>query len=103
MIQQDILSQINIKFYCKSDSKAKLYAEENKIKDIIDDNIPIIDVKQKDTKIEVSAREDGVGLALRAYSIDGKNWQESNIFDVKETNTYKVYVRDVLNNNCWNI
>ena len=53
----------------------------------------ITEVKVDGYKITVTAT-DNVGLADKAYSIDGENWQASNEFTVTQTGRYMVYVKD---------
>lgn len=84
--------------YCKSNSKIKEFAEQFDYKYILDDDVPIINVKQVENKIEITATDSGAGLDKMAYSLNGKDWQESNIFNVTESKSYTVYVRDALDN-----
>lgn len=97
-IYEEVLLNDNLTIYCKSNSQAKLCAEENNIKYVIDDTIPSVDVKQNGNKIEITASDDGAGLATKAYSINGKDWQQSNTFIITESGKYKIYVRDALDN-----
>ena len=41
---------------------------------------------------------DPSGLAKKAYSIDGKNYQKENTFEIKENGDYRIFVRDVPGN-----
>lgn len=90
----------NLTIYCKSNSDAQKYAEENNINYVIDDNAPTITaLKQEDKYINITATDNnGVGLAYEAYSLDNKNWSSSNKIAVEKSGTYTVYVRDMLDN-----
>lgn len=92
------------KIYCKSDSKAKEYAEENFTADgiekclVVDDTAPTISIEQQDKNIIVTATDDSVGLSNEAYSLDRENWTSSNKLTVEKSGTYIIYVRDRLGN-----
>lgn len=92
------------KIYCKSDSKAKEYAEENFTADgiekclVVDDTAPTISIEQQDKNIIVTATDDSVGLINEAYSLDKENWTSNNIFKVDKSGKYTVYVKDRLGN-----
>lgn len=92
------------KIYCKSDSKAKEYAEENFTADgiekclVVDDTAPTISIEQQDKNIIVTATDDSVGLINDAYSLDKENWTSNNKFTVDKSGKYTVYVRDRLGN-----
>lgn len=90
----------NLTIYCKSNSKAQQYAEENKIKYEIDEDVPTITALTQENKyINITATDNnGAGLAKKAYSINGKDWQESNTYTITESGKYKIYVRDALDN-----
>lgn len=60
-----------------------------------DDNAPeISNVQINGYTIKVEARDGESGLAEKAYSLDGENWQSSNEFNVSKTGRYTIYVRD---------
>ena len=60
-----------------------------------DDNAPeISNVQINGYTIKVEARDGESGLAKKAYSLDGENWQSSNEFNVSKTGRYTIYVRD---------
>ncbi len=89
----------NLTIYCKSDSDAPIYAKESRVTYQIDDNAPrITSLVQEGEYIKIEATDDGVGLDNEAYSINGKDWQESNTFIVTESGKYKIHVRDALDN-----
>ena len=93
-------SNENLKIYCKSDSSAKQYAEENNIPYVVDDTAPTVNLTQDGNSITVEAtdNEGGAGLSSKAYSLDGENWQSSNKFEVTKSGTYTIYVKDKLYN-----
>lgn len=92
------------KIYCKSDSKAKEYIEENFTAEgieqylVVDDTAPTIGLEQQDKNIIVTATDDGVGLINEAYSLDKENWTLNNKFTVDKSGKYTVYVKDRLGN-----
>ncbi len=101
----------NIKIYCKTNSKAKEYAETNKISYIIDDEAPTIDLveikkNENNTTLKVTAEDKGTdkneeaGLANKPYSFDGgKTWQKENVKEYTENNDgIIVLVKDALGN-----
>lgn len=49
-------------------------------------------------KIVVQAGDYESGLAMQAYSLDGKHWQSENVFLISENGTYNIYVRDKAGN-----
>lgn len=65
----------------------------------IDLDKPIINnIKIEELKITVSAKDELSGLAEKAYSLDGENWQSSNEFVVNKAGKYTIYVCDVTGN-----
>ena len=87
--------------YCKSNSAAHLYAQEEQLRFVLDDTAPTINnLSQEGSKIIVEAtdNEGGCGLPSRPYSRDGRNWQSTNEISVTEDGTYTVYVKDKLGN-----
>ncbi len=49
-------------------------------------------------EVTVTATDEESGLAEQAYSLDGKNWQEENVFTIRENGIYNIYVRDKAGN-----
>lgn len=86
------------KIYCKSNSKAKEYADAQSIEYVIDDNAPTISLEQTEKNIVVTSTDTGVGLSKEAYSLDRENWTSSNKLTVEKSDTYTIYVRDRLGN-----
>ena len=41
-------------------------------------------------EVTVTATDEESGLAEQAYSLDGKNWQEENVFTIRENGIYNV-------------
>ena len=65
----------------------------------IDLDKPIINKIDTDgKKIIINARDEISGLAEKAYSLDGENWQASNTIEVAEAGTYRVFVKDAMGN-----
>ena len=95
-----------LKIYCKSDTYAKKYAEENKISYSIDDEAPTItsvtgnETWQKEIKLTINAEDNQSGLAYKAYSFDnGQTWQKENTKTYTEnTNGIIIKVKDALGN-----
>lgn len=46
----------------------------------------------------IIANDTGSGLDDKAYSLDGINWQQANIFNINKNENYTFYVRDKANN-----
>ena len=91
----------NLTIYCKSNSTAYQYAQENNIPFVLDDTAPTISKLSQDgsyIKVEAVDNDGGCGLALKPYSLDSENWQSSNKISVTEDGTYTVYVKDKLGN-----
>ncbi len=92
------------KIYCKSDSKAKEYIEENFTAEgieqylVVDDTAPTISLEQQGKNIIVTATDDGVGLVKEAYSLDRENWTTNNKIAIDKSGKYIVYVKDRLGN-----
>ena len=90
----------NVVMYCKSNSVAHNYAKKH-VEYVIDDTAPTINkIEQDGSYISVIAEDNnnGVGIATKAYSLDGINWTGDSKIKVNETKTYTVYVKDYLNN-----
>ena len=108
-IEKDTFYNCNqLKIYCKSNSYAKTYAEENKISYVIDDEAPQIrsiegNVKEwtkNDVRLTINAEDNQSGLAYKAYSFDNRQtWQKENTKTYTEnTNGIIIKVKDALGN-----
>ena len=98
----------NITIYCKSNSYAKQYAEENNIEYCIDETGPkinnvirnTIDLTRNHVTLTVNAEDNLSGLANEAYSFDGgETWQKDNYMTYLENkNNITIEVKDSLGN-----
>ena len=78
-----------------------MVADENGNYDelIEDDTAPeILNIQVNGYTIKVEAKDNEAGLAEKAYSLDGENWQSSNEFIVNKPEKYTIYVCDVAGN-----
>lgn len=78
-----------------------MVADENGNYDelIEDDTAPeILNIQVNGYTIKVEAKDNEAGLAEKAYSLDGENWQSSNEFVVNKPEKYTIYVCDVAGN-----
>lgn len=107
-IGSNILRYIrNVTIYCQTGSAAQEYAMNKQIAYVTDDDAPQIESVETtyaedstSATVKVTANDQVVGLAPKAYSFDGgKTWQESNEKTYKRNKTgVSVQVRDSLGN-----
>ena len=97
----------NLTIYCGSNSQAEVYATENEINYIVDDDAPVINNVTKNpegwtsqgVQVSIEAEDTGVGLAQKAYRFDGRNYQSENTKTyTSNTTIYNVYVVDKIGN-----
>lgn len=78
-----------------------MVADENgNYDELVEDNTApkILNIQVNGYTIKVEAKDNEVGLAEKAYSLDGENWQSSNEFIVNKAGKYTIYVCDVAGN-----
>lgn len=101
---KDIVDGDNdINVYVTSNSYAKTYVEENKIKYQIDDIAPTVNVerlqKGRISEFEVKAEDKDSGLATYAYSTDGVTYVKDNKITIPaDKEKITVYVIDKVGN-----
>ena len=54
----------------------------------------ILNIQVNGYSVKVDAKDSESGLAEKAYSLDGKNWQSSNEIKVTKAGKYTIYIRD---------
>lgn len=78
-----------------------MVADENgNYDELVEDNTApeILNIQVNGYTIKIEAKDVEAGLAEKAYSLDGENWQSSNEFVVNKAGKYTIYVCDVAGN-----
>lgn len=78
-----------------------MVADENgNYDELVEDNTApeILNIQVNGYTIKIEAKDVEAGLAEKAYSLDGENWQSSNEFVVIKAGKYTIYVCDVAGN-----